>query len=315
MTEKLFRPWVNVSAEKMDFEDYSCEDKSNSTVIVSKKENNIKSSYEGNEGTTGRKNRKEEYVVKKENLNGSEGNFVNSFNALLLEDSEPRFFTNQFPNIVTSTASTVNLPPYDSPSFMSYLNYLTPDLYHQSEMFPLIDKKNDPYLLLSYLNTFTNKRRMHDMPPIPQVFSNSYYNTLPTYNASVEKAVEMVNLQDVAAKQIKKLRPKKFRCEYCDVAFSNNGQLKGHVRIHTGERPYKCDSEGCGKSFTRNEELTRHKRIHTGLRPHSCSVCGKKFGRKDHLKKHTKTHENRDFLYHVSNSLNVLPLGIFPSLA
>ncbi len=34
-----------------------------------------------------------------------------------------------------------------------------------------------------------------------------------------------------------KQRPKKFRCPHCKVSFSNNGQLKGHVRIHTGE----CD--------------------------------------------------------------------------
>ncbi|XP_054728520.1 Krueppel-like factor 13 [Anastrepha obliqua] len=88
----------------------------------------------------------------------------------------------------------------------------------------------------------------------------------------------------------RKQRPKKFRCPQCEVAFSNNGQLKGHIRIHTGERPFKCHVESCGKTFTRNEELTRHKRIHTGLRPYPCAVCGKKFGRRDHLKKHMKTH-------------------------
>lgn len=37
----------------------------------------------------------------------------------------------------------------------------------------------------------------------------------------------------------KKERPKKFKCPHCDVAFSNNGQLKGHIRIHTGNISFK----------------------------------------------------------------------------
>lgn len=55
-------------------------------------------------------------------------------------------------------------------------------------------------------------------------------------------------------------RPKRFHCPHCHIAFSNQGQLRGHVRTHTGERPFVCDNPSCGKSFTRNEELTRHKR-------------------------------------------------------
>ncbi|GAB0097050.1 early growth response protein 1 [Sergentomyia squamirostris] len=109
---------------------------------------------------------------------------------------------------------------------------------------------------------------------------------------------------------LRRQRPKKFKCPHCDVAFSNNGQLKGHIRIHTGERPYKCDDSNCGKTFTRNEELTRHKRIHSGLRPFACTVCGKKFGRRDHLKKHTKIHFAPERLF---PSTVFLPYSFLPT--
>lgn len=136
------------------------------------------------------------------------------------------------------------------------------------------------------------------LPSVPSASSSAAaaaaaaYALDPYALSLMEQEYARVMAEDAHLKAVnaRKQRPKKFKCPHCDVAFSNNGQLKGHIRIHTGERPFKCDVETCGKTFTRNEELTRHKRIHTGLRPYPCTACGKKFGRRDHLKKHMKTH-------------------------
>lgn len=52
---------------------------------------------------------------------------------------------------------------------------------------------------------------------------------------SVDEYARVIN-QEHQAKILnsRKQRPKKYRCPHCEVGFSNNGQLKGHIRIHTG---------------------------------------------------------------------------------
>ncbi|XP_035211892.1 protein sister of odd and bowel-like [Stegodyphus dumicola] len=47
-----------------------------------------------------------------------------------------------------------------------------------------------------------------------------------------------------------------YRCTYCPHFSTQKGNLKYHMRIHTGERPFSCRI--CSKTFRRNCDLQRH---------------------------------------------------------
>lgn len=69
------------------------------------------------------------------------------------------------------------------------------------------------------------------------ITSLSSSNPLPVNSATktADAASRFLTPLQIDKNQTKKPRPKRFRCPHCDIAFSNNGQLKGHIRTHTGK--------------------------------------------------------------------------------
>jgi KRAB domain-containing zinc finger protein len=52
------------------------------------------------------------------------------------------------------------------------------------------------------------------------------------------------------------------KCDICGKGFSQNYNLRTHIKTHTADKPYKCDV--CGKEFSQNSNLHTHIRTHTG---------------------------------------------------
>ncbi|GFT65505.1 hypothetical protein NPIL_50911 [Nephila pilipes] len=99
-----------------------------------------------------------------------------------------------------------------------------------------------------------------------------------------------------------------FECKTCEKLFTNQGRLKRHKVVHTGERRFPCDY--CGKAFRDSFGLKEHVRTHTGEKPYLCPQCPKRFSSLSSLNRHKRFHLKVRFS--SSNNLKLSPPDVVP---
>ena len=111
---------------------------------------------------------------------------------------------------------------------------------------------------------------------------------IPDEEDDLEANHLQIQKEKTTVKKGTKRKRTQHECDVCEKVFTQSGDLKVHMRVHTNERPYECDV--CEKRFTQSGSLARHMRTHTNEKPYECDVCEKCFRHSSALRVHKRTH-------------------------
>lgn len=92
-----------------------------------------------------------------------------------------------------------------------------------------------------------------------------------------------------------------YECAICGVQMSELGNLKIHMRSHTGEKPFACSFESCDRRFASSGQRTIHMRRHLGEKPFQCDECTDAFITKNLLTSHKQRRHSDQRPFHCDD--------------
>lgn len=95
-----------------------------------------------------------------------------------------------------------------------------------------------------------------------------------------------------------------YLCDLCGQAFNHVQSMRAHRRtIHYGEKPFTC--RVCGNPFSDQRNLKRHMRIHENAFPYQCHICKQKYRHSNSLKAHLKKHGDNNFDVQIASAFSL----------
>lgn len=212
---KIFRPWDNTNEGIINIEEQDATISTTSQDVLDKYDSS--SSSEGCDSPV-EVSRTDKFFAFCENIRESKHKTYNQVtkNSNISKNNKG----------TNDNKEPAKIKQVKSKSVKSYESVRTADVSNQLE-YPL--SQFDPYPIypdIAHANLAQSLGLSPSDPLLIESIAQGY---------AMEEYARIIS-QEQQAKLLngRKQRPKKYKCPHCDVGFSNNGQLKGHIRIHTG---------------------------------------------------------------------------------